>query len=264
MGDGDATTSSMDGGDAPSASGSDGDATSASGSDGDATAMRALASRNLSAFAADLRRRESPLTAVVVATVLAVFVVQAVTATRLGAPIGVVTAVVFVEEPALAWLLSPFLHRDPTHLLANVVVVGFVGRVVEREFSPRDYAAFLLAAAVLAGLGGYLSKAAFTPEPVTAYGASGIAYAVAGYALWLPFRDRTVNPAALAPERLLERTTPAERVAAVFGVAAAATVVVDVATGPYLALDWLNGAHLVGLLVGIWTALVRRIRSRAA
>ncbi|NHN41418.1 rhomboid family intramembrane serine protease [Halorubellus sp. JP-L1] len=231
-------------------------------SDGDVSSTTALARRNLSAFAADLRSRESPLTGVVVASVLAVFVVQAVTATRLGAPIGVVTAVVFVEEPVLAWLLSPFLHRDLAHLLANVAVVGFVGRVVEREFSTRDYAAFLVAAAVLAGLGGYLSKAAFTPDPVTAYGASGIAYAVAGYALRLPFRDHPVRPDALAPERVLATTTPAERVAAVFGVAAVATVAVDVATGPYLALDWLNGAHFVGLLVGAWTAGTHR-RHRA-
>lgn len=211
-------------------------------------------------FLVDLRDRESPLTALVVATVVLVFAVQTLTAARAGAPVGVVTAVVFHERPALAWLLSPFLHRDLAHLVANVVVVALVGRVVEPAFAPRDYVAFLLAAAVLAGLGGYLSKAAFTGAPVTAYGASGVAYAVAGYALRFPFAGTSVGVDALAPDRLLATTTPAERVAAVFGVAAVATVAVDVVTGPYLALDWLNGAHLVGLAVGAWTAAVHHRR----
>lgn len=212
----------------------------------------------LAAVAADLRDRESPVTAVVVASVLAVFAVQALTAARLGAPIGVVTAGVFVREPALAWLLSPLLHRDVSHLVANVAVLALVGRVVEGAFATRDYVAFLLAAAVIAGLGGYLSKAAFTADPVTAYGASGVAYAVAGYALALPVAGHPLSRAALAPERVVARTTAAERVAAVFGVAAVATVVADLATGPYLALDWVNGAHLVGVLVGLWTAFAHR------
>jgi len=219
---------------------------------------RGAARAGLSAFAADLRERESPVTAVVVASILAVFAVQALTAARLGAPIGVVTAGVFVREPAVAWLLSPLLHRDASHLAANVVVVAFVGRVIEREFAPRDYVVFLLAAAALAGLGGYLSKAAFTADPVTAYGASGVAYAVAGYALALPVAGRRISRAALSPGRVVARTAAAERVAAVFGVAAVATVAADLATGPYLALDWLNGAHLVGTLVGLWTAFAHR------
>jgi|GEM_PF-1283208 membrane associated rhomboid family serine protease len=218
----------------------------------------AVAVDGFGAFLADLRERESPLTALVVLAIFAVFGVQALTASRLDAPIGVVTASVFVERPAVAWVLSPFLHRDVGHLLANVVVVAFVGRVIERRFVPRDYVAFLLAAAVVAGLGGYLSKAAFTPAPVTAYGASGVAYAIAGYALGLPFADREVSVVALEPERLLAQTTATERVAAAFGVAAVATVLADVATGPYLALDWLNGAHLAGLLVGVWTAFAHR------
>jgi membrane associated rhomboid family serine protease len=212
------------------------------------------------AFAVDVRDRESPVTAVVVVTVVAVFCVQALTASRLGASIWVVTGSVFVEEPVLAWLLSPFLHRDLSHLVANVVVLALVGRVVEREFRTREYVAFLLAAGVLAGLGGYLSKALFSAAPVTAYGASGLAYAVAGYALRLPFTGATSVRSGLDPMRVIEATTPAERVAAVFGVAAVATVAIDVATGPYLGVDWLNGAHLVGLLVGAWTAAIHHRR----
>lgn len=231
-------------------------------SDANADSMVALAGRAASAFAADVRERDAPVTALVVASTLLVFLVQAVTALRLDAPIGVVTASVFVSDPVLAWALSPFLHRDPAHLAANVVVLALVGTVVEPRFRQRDYVAFLLAAAVLAGLGGYLSKAAFTARPVTAYGASGLAYAVAGYALALPVADAPIDRDALAPRRILARTTPGERVAAVFGVAAATTVLVDVATGPYLAFDWLNGAHLVGLLVGVWTAWTHRPHRR--
>ncbi|MFC6955241.1 rhomboid family intramembrane serine protease [Halorubellus litoreus] len=220
--------------------------------------LRSLLARGASALAVDVRDRDAPVTALVVASILVVFVVQAVTAVRLDAPIGVVTASVFVSEPVLAWLLSPLLHRDLPHLAANVVVLAFVGTVVEPHFRRRDYVAFLLAAAVLAGLGGYLSKAAFTVRPVTAYGASGLAYAVAGYALGLPVAGVSLDRDALSVYGVLDRTTPGERVAAVFGVAAAATVVADVATGPYLTFDWLNGAHAVGFLVGVWMTLVHR------
>ncbi|WP_323675486.1 rhomboid family intramembrane serine protease [Halorubellus sp. PRR65] len=233
-------------------------------SDANAESPVALAGRAASAFAADVRERDAPVTALVVASVLLVFLVQAVTALRLDAPIGVVTASVFVSEPALAWLLSPLLHRDLPHLAANVVVLAVVGTVVEPHFRRRDYVAFLLAAAVLAALGGYLSKAAFTVRPVTAYGASGLAYAVAGYALGLPVAGVSLDRDALSVYGVLDRTTAGERVAAVFGVTATATVLADVATGPYLAFDWLNGAHLVGLLVGVWTAWTHRLHRRAA
>jgi membrane associated rhomboid family serine protease len=188
--------------------------------------------------------------------------VQALTALRLDAPIGVVTASVFVGEPALAWALSPLLHRDVGHLASNVVVVAVVGTVVEGRFRQRDYVVFLFAAAVLAALGGYLSKAAFTMRPVTAYGASGLAYAVAGYALSLPVVGTSLHGDAFSVRGIVRRTTPAERVAAIFGVAAAATVAVDVVTGPYLAFDWLNGAHLVGFLVGAWTATLHHLHAR--
>lgn len=221
----------------------------------------ALARRGASAFAADLRERDAPVTVLVVASVLVVFAVQTLTALRLDAPIGVVTASVFVGEPALAWVLSPLLHRDVGHLASNVLVVAVVGTVVEGRFRRRDYVVFLLAAAVLAALGGYLSKAVFTPQPVTAYGASGLAYAVAGYALSLPVAGASLDGDALSMPHVLARTTPGERVAAIFGVAATVTVVVDVATGPYLAFDWLNGAHLVGLLVGVWTAGTHRLHA---
>ena len=224
--------------------------------------LRSLVARGASALAVDVRERDAPVTALVVASTLVVFVVQAVTAVRLNAPIGVVTASVFVSDPVLAWVLSPLLHRDLGHLVANVVVLAFVGTVVEPHFRRRDYVAFLLAAAVLAGLGGYLSKAAFTGRPVTAYGASGLAYAVAGYALGVPVTGVPLDRDTLSMYGVLDRTTPGERVAAVFGVAAAATVLADVATGPYLSFDWLNGAHLVGLLVGVWTAWTHRLHRR--
>jgi len=231
-------------------------------SDANAESPVALARRGASAFVADLRERDAPVTALVVASVLLVFAVQAITALRLNAPIGVVTASVFVGEPALAWALSPLLHRDVGHLASNVLVVAVVGTVVEGRFRRRDYVAFLLAAAVLAALGGYLSKAAFTMRPVTAYGASGLAYAVAGYALSLPVLGTSLDANAFSVHGVLARTTAGERVAAIFGVAATVTVAVDVATGPYLAFDWLNGAHLVGLLVGAWTAGTHHLHAR--
>lgn len=231
-------------------------------SDANAAPPVALARRGASALVADLRERDAPVTALVVASVLLVFAVQTITALRLDAPIGVVTASVFVGEPALAWALSPLLHRDVGHLASNVLVVAVVGTVIEERFRRRDYVVFLLAAATLAALGGYLSKAAFTPRPVTAYGASGLAYAVAGYALSLPVVGTPLDADAFSVRGILGRTTPGERVAAIFGVAATVTVVVDVATGPYLAFDWLNGAHLAGLLVGAWTAGTHHLHAR--
>ncbi|MFB6184554.1 MAG: rhomboid family intramembrane serine protease [Haloarculaceae archaeon] len=189
-----------------------------------------------------LRAAQSPVTIWLVGTILVVFGAQVATSVTTGVPVGVATTHLFYVRPGLAWVLSPLLHRGPMHAATNALLIGYLGRLVEGHFGTRAYAAFLVAATVGSVTGGYLAIVAFRSGPVAAYGASGIGFALAGYSLQYPFRT---DP------------TPAEWLAAIVGVSAVATVVVDVATGPFFGPLWINGAHAVGLALGVIAGRLR-------
>lgn len=222
--------------------------------------IRDMASRNalfevyattLRGLLSDLRQREAPITQWVLLAICLVVLGQTVAAVYLHASILGVTSYFFLEYPIPAWSLSFFLHRDVLHFLANIALIGLIGRVVEQDFSSRAYLWFLAGSAILSGIGGYAFRAAFTSGPVAAYGASGFGFALATYSLALPFRGGHGIQQSLSPESLLANTSPAERFVFLLGISAVLKVLLNLLTGPFFTVDWTNGAHLVGALVGI-------------
>jgi len=189
-----------------------------------------------------LRASRSPVTGWLVATVLVVFAVQVAAAVQLGLSTSVLTTSLFYVEPHLAWPLALFLHRGPIHAAMNVLLVGYLGRLLESHFGARAYVSFLVVAAVASVVGSVAVVLAFDSGPIAAYGASGVGFALSGYALQYPLRG---DP------------TPGEWLAAIVGVAAVAVVGWDLATGPFFHPDWVNGAHLAGLVVGLAAAVVK-------
>ncbi len=202
-------------------------------------------------YTEDLRNRHSPITNKVILAICLVFLAQELAAVYFGASIPGVTFYFFLHYPVPAWLLTFFLHQGVMHFLTNVALIGFVGRVVEPTFSKRGYLLFLVGTMVLSALGAYAVKAPFTAKPVAAYGASGFGYALAAYSLRFPLRHGDALLDVLAFGINPVETPPAERIAFLFGVSAVAMVVLDVLTGPYLTAEWVNGAHLVGVGVGV-------------
>lgn len=199
----------------------------------------------------DLSNRDSPITQWLVLTIFVVFLAQGIAAAIFQDSIIGVTSFFFLEYPLSAWLLSFFLHKGIIHFLANIALIGITGRVVEQYFSTRAYFRFIAVAAVFSGIGGFLFQALFTPNPVAAYGASGFGYALATYSLYLPFKGNLSSWRSMKPENLWSNTTPAERFVFLLGVSAIIKITYDLATGPYFTVDWTNGAHLIGGLVGL-------------
>lgn len=207
--------------------------------------------RTLRGLVTDLRDRESPITHWIVLAICLVFFVQEVVAALLGASIWAITDYFFLRYPVPAWLLSFFLHKGIKHFLANVALIGFLGRVVEPTFTKEQYLSFIAISAVLSGIGAFLFRAPFTSKVVAAYGASGFGYALAAYSFYFPYRNGDGILGALEPGNIVSNTTPAERIAFLFGVSAILSVVTDLLSGPYLTVEWVNGAHLVGVVVGL-------------
>lgn len=206
----------------------------------------------LRGITSDLRDRHSPVTHKIVLAICLVFFVQELAAAYLGASILGVTSYFFLHYPVPAWLLTFFLHKGVMHFLANVAIIGFLGRVVESTFSKRKYVLFLVGTMVLSAIGAYAVKAPFTTKPVAAYGASGFGYALAAYSLRFPFRhgDALLDVVAFGANPI--ETPPAERIAFSIGVGAVVMVALDLLTGPYLTGEWVNGAHLVGVILGLF------------
>lgn len=213
-----------------------------------------LSFTTLRELSTDLQNRHSPITSYVVFAICFVFLTQELAAVYFGASILGVTSYFFLHYPVPAWLLTFFLHKGVMHFLANVALIGFVGRVVEPTFSKREYLLFLVGTIVLSALGAYAFKAPFTTKPVAAYGASGFGYALAAYSLRLPYRhgDGLLDMWKLRNPSL--GTPLADRLACLLGVSAILAVALDLFTGPYMTAEWVNGAHLVGVVVGVIVA----------
>lgn len=183
----------------------------------------------------------------------AVVLLQGLISSWLEVPLAVSAALFFVESPALAWVLSPFLHVGVLHFLANFLLVYLLGLVVEPTMTRDRYLGLLVVAAVGAGIGVYLSIATFSTDPVAAYGASGVGYALAVYALVWFLRTQVVNAAPV--DSVLADGRPLDVLAAILGVAAVITLLLDVARGPLFQAGGVNGAHLGGAVVGLAAAL---------
>ena len=215
------------------------------------TSVSALYSDTVQGLRTDLRNRDSPITSQVVLAICLVFLGQEIAAALLGTSVHRVTSYFFLEYPLPAWLLSFFLHRDLTHFFVNIGLIGFVGHVVERSFSKRAYLLFLVGTAVLSGIGAFLFRALFTAKPVAAYGASGFGYAIAAYSVYFVVRDGGDAFGVLSPQHIFSDVAPSERIAIILGISAVIAVVWDLLSGPYLTVEWANGAHVVGVVVGL-------------
>lgn len=81
-----------------------------------------------------------------------------------------------------AWRLwtAPFTHHGTAHATANAIVLLVTGVLAERAAGPGRVAAVLAIAALASGLG----QLAFMPAMESCRGASSLAWALAGLALW--------------------------------------------------------------------------------
>jgi membrane associated rhomboid family serine protease len=170
--------------------------------------------------------------------VAAVFILEvAFTAIRSLDSIQILATGMFGVHPAIAWPLSPVLHRGFLHFGANLIGLLTVGVPIEKHWTRRRYSLFLV-------LTGYLTIAAgtgfmliFSDSPVAFYGTSGVVYALAGYSLIHLFQSHI-------------QFNLTEIVAAFIGFVALVSVVVDPFTGPYFEPLWINAGHASGLLIG--------------
>ncbi|MDG5778808.1 rhomboid family intramembrane serine protease [Haloarculaceae archaeon H-GB1-1] len=195
----------------------------------------------------DLAMARSPVTLLTCGVLVVVFAVQLLEAMRLGTTVQSLTGYLFYARPRFAWPLAFFLHRDAAHVGGNLLLIAFLGRLAEPNFSTRSYAAFFVGVAITSVSGGFLAIALFDRGPVVAYGASGLGFALAGYSLqYLRGIDRPVLRGGATSS-----LSSAEWLAVIVGLAAVFTVALDVGTGPFFDAYWLNGAHAVGLVVGL-------------
>lgn len=201
----------------------------------------------------EFRSRRAPLTKTFIYLMAGVVLLQGLLSSWLQVPLAVSAALFFIEVPTLAWLLSPFLHVGVTHFLTNFLLVFVLGLAVEPTMERDRYLGFLVVAATGAAIGAYLSIAIFSTDPVAAYGASGVGYALAVYALTGFLRTQLARDDPV--ESVLTDGRPLEVFAALLGLAAVITLLMDAARGPLLRAGGVNGAHLGGALVGLAAAL---------
>lgn len=216
------------------------------------------------AVVADLRSRQAPVTTVLVGVLTAVFAWQVATGALAGVDAEAVAGYLFVEYPRRAWLLSFFLHRNVVHFGSNAVLLWFLGRVVEPTISERAFLAFVVVAAATSVVGGYLFTATLTDVPVAVYGASGLGFGLATYALLLPLQTAPRPLSSREPTRLLDPLTPAEELAVLVGLAATIQVLLDLATGPFFTAYWANGGHTVGAAAGLGAGLLASATARSS
>ena len=85
-------------------------------------------------------------------------------------------------------LSAGFLHADPIHLILNMVLLYFLGQLIEPALGPVRFVAVYLASLLAGSFGALL----LSPEAATV-GASGAVYGLMGAAFVL-MRQRGINP----------------------------------------------------------------------
>lgn len=148
------------------------------------------------------------------------------------------------DHPAYVWtwFTSIFAHGGPGHLLGNGIVIFFFGPLVERKIGSRAFAALFLGAGIVAGLGQIGIAFALGDVPAFVLGASGAALAILAV-LTVLNPDLRVYLYFLIPVPIWV-ITGGYAVISVFGILGAG---VPGVSGAGVA----NGAHLVGLLIGL-------------
>lgn len=190
-----------------------------------------------------LRRSPTLQTLAAFGVVFALQVVGSVAGYGFG-PRSFALALPLAEHP---WtiVLSVYAHAGVAHLLANSLVLVFVGFLVERRTTALRFHAFFVGTGSSAGVA-HLFVTAATGPPAAVIGASGAVFALLGYAAT---GNRAVAPV-LAWVDLGHRVT-----LVVF--ALVAVVVVLATAAPDVALV----AHFVGLLLGLVAGRLRLLRS---
>lgn len=193
-----------------------------------------------------LRRSPTLQTLAAFGVVFALQVVGSVAGYGFG-PRSFALALPLVEHP---WtiVLSVYAHAGMAHLLANSLVLVFVGFLVERRTTAVRFHAFFAGTGSTAGVAHLFVTTALGPPPAV-IGASGAVFALLGYA--------TTGNRAVAP--VLAWVDLGHRVTLVV-FALVAVVVVLATAAPGVALV----AHFVGLLLGLVAGRLRLLRSAPA
>lgn len=186
-----------------------------------------------------LATESSPITHALIGCVIGIFIVEVwIMHTNSLGNLEVVAKGIFGVAPSAGWILSPFLHNSIPHFIVNIAGLILVGVPLEKHWSKKRYAVFLIAAGYMATVGGGVFLAIFTDQQIASYGVSGVVYALAGFGLiHLPRRHWPFDSL--------------QWIVVLFGVSAMLSVVVDPFIGPYFEPNWINGGHLVGFVIGV-------------
>jgi membrane associated rhomboid family serine protease len=143
-----------------------------------------------------------------------------------------------VVEP---WTLvtSIYAHAGPAHLLSNLVVLIFVGLVVERVTTRRRFHTFFVVSGVIAGVAELVIGSVLSFELRAVIGASGAIFALLGYVI-------TANPVSGGILSEIRARTDSELTVPIV-LFSSAVVLSIVLSGPQSAVV----AHFTGLLTGM-------------
>lgn len=196
----------------------------------------------------EYREAEAPITYGLIGLVVGVFLVE-VLMTYLWSlsSISIFATGIFGVHPSIAWPSAPLLHKDILHFVATIWGLLIFGVPFEKHWHKGRFILFLVLTGYLTIVAGALVLMMFSKQQVAVYGTSGIIYALAGFALTHILR----------PHRNI---SVIELITVVFGVVALIDVLIDPFTPPYLAPDWINGGHTLGIVIGIvagWLELER-------
>ncbi|MFB6081546.1 MAG: rhomboid family intramembrane serine protease [Halanaeroarchaeum sp.] len=149
----------------------------------------------------------------------------------------------FGVAPLVAWPLAPVLHNDVFHLIGSVGGGFVLGVPLEHRLTRRRYVALILVSAYISTLAGVAVMAVFADGALAFYGASGIVFAMAGYAVTIPWQPGSIRSF--------------EWMAILLGALSLGTLLMDPLTGPYFSPHWINGGHLAGFALGLLYAKTR-------
>ena len=156
---------------------------------------------------------------------------------------------VSTENPAYVWtwVTSVFSHAPFSlfHIAGNSIVIFFFGRLVEKYVGTREFTWLFLGSGILAGLG-QVGIALIQADQAYVLGASGAGLAIMG-ALTI------LNPS-LKVYLYFIFPVPIWVITGFYALISVAGILGPVAGGVA------NGAHLVGLVIGLWYG--RRVKNR--
>jgi membrane associated rhomboid family serine protease len=156
---------------------------------------------------------------------------------------------VSTENPAYVWtwVTSVFSHAPFSlyHIAGNSIVIFFFGRLVEDYVGTREFTWLFLGSGILAGLG-QIGIALIQGDPANVLGASGAGLAIMG--------TLTVLNPGLKVYLYFVLPIPIWAITGFYALISVAGILGPVAGGVA------NGAHLIGLVIGLWFG--RRVKNR--